>query len=209
MGSPCLLSDQLRLASGDFLLISRPLPIEVICLKQFLWYRIFCPRKDMAANYWTSSQRRCWQFSRQALSDIREQLESGEQNLIQQYPLPDRRLLSLFFNQRMLSVPLCFEDKIENLTMDVRDCKACQAAADPTASHCDCTSVYAKVLHQSSSTENKPVHRDGHCSVPSLQDGRVPAAYTHRPRRGSRDLVRFESSLHSLSFLGLTIGKTS
>ena len=110
MGSPCLLSDRLHLASEAFLLTSRPPSIEVICLKDFLCYTISCPSKDMAANYWTSSQRRCWQFSRQALSDIREQLESGEQNLIQQYPLPDRRLLSLFFNQRMLSVPLGFED---------------------------------------------------------------------------------------------------
>jgi len=56
----------------------------------------------MAANYWTSTQRRYWHFSRETLCDIREQLESSEVNIIQQYPLPDRRLLSLFFNQRML-----------------------------------------------------------------------------------------------------------
>lgn len=54
----------------------------------------------MAANYWVSTQRRCWQFSRQELNNIREQLDGTEPNLIQQYPLPERRLLSLFFNQR-------------------------------------------------------------------------------------------------------------
>lgn len=52
----------------------------------------------MAANYWTSTQRRCWLFSRETLSDIRERLEGGEQNFIHQYPLPDLRLLSLYFN---------------------------------------------------------------------------------------------------------------
>ena len=66
----------------------------------------------MAANYWTSTQRRYWQFARQELSRIREQLESSEASLIQQYPLPDRRLLSLFFNQRRLLI--VFESKATN-----------------------------------------------------------------------------------------------
>ena len=55
----------------------------------------------MAANYWASTQRRYWQFSRQHLFEIRQKLEDNERQLIQQYPLPDRRLLSIFFNQRM------------------------------------------------------------------------------------------------------------
>ena len=54
----------------------------------------------MAANYWASTQRRHWQFSRESLSDVRRQLEEEERTLVQQYPLPDRRLLSIFFNQR-------------------------------------------------------------------------------------------------------------
>lgn len=56
----------------------------------------------MAANYWASTQFRYWQFSREDLSDIRQQLEEEDRNLVQQYPLPDRRLLSIFFNQRLL-----------------------------------------------------------------------------------------------------------
>ena len=54
----------------------------------------------MAANYWASTQRRHWQFSRETLTEIRQKLEDDDRALVQQYPLPDRRLLSQFFNQR-------------------------------------------------------------------------------------------------------------
>lgn len=54
----------------------------------------------MAANYWASTQRRHWQFSRETLADIRQKLEDDDRALVQQYPLPDRRLLSQFFSQR-------------------------------------------------------------------------------------------------------------
>ena len=55
----------------------------------------------MAANYWASTQRRHWQFSREALAEIRQKLEDDDRALVQQYPLPDRRFLSHFFNLRM------------------------------------------------------------------------------------------------------------
>ncbi len=32
--------------------------------------------------------------------EIRQKLEDEDASLVQQYPLPDRRLLSIFFNQR-------------------------------------------------------------------------------------------------------------
>ena len=54
----------------------------------------------MAANYWASTQRRHWQFSRDTLAEIRQKLEDDDRALVQQYPLPDRRLLSQFFSQR-------------------------------------------------------------------------------------------------------------
>lgn len=56
---------------------------------------------EMAANYWASTQRRHWHFSRETLAEIRQKLEEDDRALVQQYPLPDRRLLSNFFNQRM------------------------------------------------------------------------------------------------------------
>lgn len=55
----------------------------------------------MAANYWASTQRRHWQFSRETLADIRQKLEDDDRALVQQYPLPDRRLLSQFFSQQL------------------------------------------------------------------------------------------------------------
>jgi len=58
----------------------------------------------MAANYWASTQRRHWQFTKDQLSDVRERLEDSDRGLVQQYPLPDRRLLSIYFNQRMSAV---------------------------------------------------------------------------------------------------------
>ncbi|KAL6719325.1 RNA polymerase II holoenzyme cyclin-like subunit [Lecanora helva] len=55
----------------------------------------------MAANYWASTQRCHWHFSRETLTEIRQQLESEDSSLVQQYPLPDRRLLSKFFNEQL------------------------------------------------------------------------------------------------------------
>ena len=58
----------------------------------------------MAANYWESTQKRFWQFSREELSEMRQALENEDQALVQQYPLPDRRLLSIFFNQQLVKL---------------------------------------------------------------------------------------------------------
>ena len=54
----------------------------------------------MAANYWASTQRLYWQYSKDELADIRQKLEDEDRNLVQQYSTPDRRLLSIFFNSR-------------------------------------------------------------------------------------------------------------
>ncbi|KAE9380459.1 C/H/G cyclin [Stipitochalara longipes BDJ] len=53
----------------------------------------------MAANYWESTQRRNWQFTREQLEDLRKKLEDEDQNLVQMYPLPAVRHLSIYFNQ--------------------------------------------------------------------------------------------------------------
>ncbi|KAI1499424.1 cyclin-C [Biscogniauxia marginata] len=55
----------------------------------------------MAANYWESTQRRFWQFSKEELAHMRERLEDGEQNLVSMFPLPERRHLSIYFNQQI------------------------------------------------------------------------------------------------------------
>ncbi len=55
---------------------------------------------SMAANYWESTQRKHWQFTREQLEDLRKKLDDEDQNLVQMYPLPQQRHLSIFFNQR-------------------------------------------------------------------------------------------------------------
>lgn len=55
---------------------------------------------EMAANYWESTQRRHWQFTREKLEVLRKKLEDEDQNLVQMYPLPALRHLSIYFNQR-------------------------------------------------------------------------------------------------------------
>lgn len=57
----------------------------------------------MAANYWASTQRRHWLFSREQLSEIRENLKERDKMAYSQFPLPDLRLISIYFNQRRLS----------------------------------------------------------------------------------------------------------
>jgi len=54
----------------------------------------------MAANYWESTQRRFWQFSKQELAELREKLEVEEETLVKAFPLPILRHLSMYFNQR-------------------------------------------------------------------------------------------------------------
>ena len=54
----------------------------------------------MAANSWESTQRKHWQFTRQQLEELRKNLEDEDQNLVQMYPLPQVRHLSIYFNQR-------------------------------------------------------------------------------------------------------------
>ncbi|KAI9744947.1 MAG: RNA polymerase II holoenzyme cyclin-like subunit [Claussenomyces sp. TS43310] len=56
----------------------------------------------MAANYWESTQRRYWQFTKIELAESRQKLEDEDRNLIQAYPLPQLRHLSIYFNQQIL-----------------------------------------------------------------------------------------------------------
>ncbi|KAH0545584.1 hypothetical protein FGG08_000415 [Glutinoglossum americanum] len=58
----------------------------------------------MAANYWASTQRLYWQFSKQKLIETRRKLEDDDRVLVQQYPLPERRFLSIYFNQQIVKL---------------------------------------------------------------------------------------------------------
>jgi len=54
----------------------------------------------MAANFWESTQRRHWQFTKDELAAMRQKLEDEDPNLVQSYPLPHLRHLNIYFNQR-------------------------------------------------------------------------------------------------------------
>lgn len=59
----------------------------------------------MAANYWESTQRKYWQFTKLELSNLRQKLEDEDKILVQTYPLPRLRHISIFLNQREISPP--------------------------------------------------------------------------------------------------------
>ncbi|KAF8456927.1 RNA polymerase II holoenzyme cyclin-like subunit [Terfezia claveryi] len=52
----------------------------------------------MAANYWASSQRQHWQFTRERLAEIRSKLDDSDKDAVKLFPLPERRHLSIYFN---------------------------------------------------------------------------------------------------------------
>jgi cyclin C len=54
----------------------------------------------MAANYWDSTQKKFWTFSKKELADIRRALENENSQVVSQYQLPDRRLLNIYFSHR-------------------------------------------------------------------------------------------------------------
>ena len=56
----------------------------------------------MAANYWTSTQRRFWLFTKDSLTDTRREHETRDHLISQQYTLPDNRLVNIFIKECLL-----------------------------------------------------------------------------------------------------------
>lgn len=54
----------------------------------------------MAANYWVSTQRRHWMFSREHLAEIRESLWVRDKDSSHQVQLPDMRIINIYFKDR-------------------------------------------------------------------------------------------------------------
>jgi cyclin C len=57
----------------------------------------------MAANYWESTQRKHWQFTKDQLATMRQNLEDEDPQLVHMYPLQQLRHLNIYFNQRQSS----------------------------------------------------------------------------------------------------------
>lgn len=62
----------------------------------------------MAANYWESTQRKHWQFTKDELANVRQRLEDDDPGLVQMFPLPQLRHLNIYFNQRKPTLPFPF-----------------------------------------------------------------------------------------------------
>ncbi|PKX99406.1 cyclin-dependent protein serine/threonine kinase regulator SSN8 [Aspergillus novofumigatus IBT 16806] len=58
----------------------------------------------MAANYWASTQRRHWLFTREKLAEIREIFRESDKVAHSQFPLPDQRLLNIYFSQQLIKL---------------------------------------------------------------------------------------------------------
>lgn len=58
----------------------------------------------MAANYWTSTQRQNWLFEPHEIIEMREELERQHAKVIEQNPLPDRRLIFVFIRDRLIQL---------------------------------------------------------------------------------------------------------
>lgn len=54
----------------------------------------------MAANYWESTQRKHWLFTKDELAAMRAKIEAEDPNLVASFPLPQLRHLNIYFNQR-------------------------------------------------------------------------------------------------------------
>ncbi|KAJ4296454.1 RNA polymerase II holoenzyme cyclin-like subunit [Kalmusia sp. IMI 367209] len=55
----------------------------------------------MASTWWESTQRKFWTFKKPQLVLERKRLEESERNLVNMYPLPDRRHLSIYFYHQL------------------------------------------------------------------------------------------------------------
>lgn len=128
----------------------------------------------MAASYWESTQRKYWTFTKEQLNFERKKIEESERNLVNMYPLPDRRLLSVYFSMRM-SLPSL---RIRTLTF-FRTYQNGKASGDSTTSFGDGSSLCPALLHESRNPTYQSSARLSDLSLSRLQDGRVPPTYSH------------------------------
>ncbi|KAF5024996.1 hypothetical protein F66182_2947 [Fusarium sp. NRRL 66182] len=56
----------------------------------------------MSANYWESTQRRFWLFTKDQLTTMRQKLEEDNAELVRMFPLPQQRHLNIYFNQQLI-----------------------------------------------------------------------------------------------------------
>ena len=150
----------------------------------------------MAANYWESSQRRHWQFTREGLEDLRKKLEDEDLNLVQAYPLPQLRHLSIYFNQRRSHAPCTFgiSSMRTLLLMLHRNCKTWKTSRRATASDGDGPAVHSPILFQGRDQADESLLGTCNCCLSCVQDGGMPTSYQACCERRTYSVARFELS---------------
>lgn len=58
----------------------------------------------MAANYWISTQKQNWLFEAYEIAELRREVEKEHSKVIEQFPLPDRRLIFIFIKERIMQL---------------------------------------------------------------------------------------------------------
>jgi hypothetical protein len=132
----------------------------------------------MAANYWESTQRRHWQFTRQQLEDLRKKLEDEDQNLVQMYPLPQLRHLSIYFNQRECNLH-CYAGTptSELMFLQYRDFSTRETPWRTTAGNGHSPVIYSSILFESRDQTDQPILGNCNGSISGLQNGGMSTSY--------------------------------
>lgn len=99
----------------------------------------------MAANYWASTQRRHWLFTRENLAEVRDKQREKDMVAHTQFPLPDQRMLNIYFSQREFGKMISgFGLK---LMLD-RTHKAWEEDVNPTASPSHRPDLHQTILYE-------------------------------------------------------------
>lgn len=128
----------------------------------------------MAANYWESTQRKYWQFTKEQLASLRSKLEEDNAELVRMFPLPQTRHLNIYFNLRKSLYV------IRKLATDPRVSRVestSEAVEYSTAIDSYRPSLHQTILYKGRDPSNESIPRLCDRLVPRMQDGRVSAAY--------------------------------
>ncbi|KAL6413967.1 RNA polymerase II holoenzyme cyclin-like subunit [Ilyonectria robusta] len=138
----------------------------------------------MSANYWESTQRRYWQFTKEQLASMRQKLEEDNADLVRMFPLPQQRHLNIYFNQREpLSPRGTASPSSPARRHPTNACLACrvdqigEAPHDPAAVYGDCPSLHEALLFEGRDPPNESLPRHCHVHIPRLQNGGVATAH--------------------------------
>jgi hypothetical protein len=140
----------------------------------------------MASSYWESTQRKFWTFTRQELDQERKRIEDTERNLVNTYPLPDRRHLSIYFSHREFP-PIAFTISLIFHFADIylRTRKNGTTTRHTPTSPSNSTSLHPPLLRQNRNPPHESRTRTRHCAVPRVQNGRMPTAHSHGVSRSA------------------------